>query len=107
MLWTVSAEALSILKEVFVTLTLGRHPLKIWVFVADITNELILGLDILRAYGASVDLRHQTLCLEEEEVSLWSPEARLHPFSPAAAKDYVIHAQCEGIVMANWRVHSE
>jgi hypothetical protein len=27
-----------------------------WVFVANITDELILGLDILRAYDASVDI---------------------------------------------------
>jgi hypothetical protein len=43
--------------------TLGRLPLEIWVFVANITDELILGLDILRAYNASMDL----LCLGEEE----------------------------------------
>jgi hypothetical protein len=54
-------------------LTLGRSPLKIWVFVANIRNEFILGLDILRAYGASVDLGHQMLHHAEEEVSLWSP----------------------------------
>jgi hypothetical protein len=29
--------------------TLGRLPLEIWMLVADITDELILGLDILRA----------------------------------------------------------
>jgi hypothetical protein len=38
MLQMVSGEALQILKEVFLTLTLGWHPLKIWVFVANITN---------------------------------------------------------------------
>jgi hypothetical protein len=62
-----------ILKEAFVTLTLGRRPLEIWVFIADITDELILGLDILRTYNASMDLGHQILRLREEEVSLWSP----------------------------------
>jgi hypothetical protein len=54
-LQTVSGEALPILKEVFLTLILGRRPLKIWVFVADITNENILGLDILFAYNEFVD----------------------------------------------------
>jgi hypothetical protein len=53
-LQTVSGEALAILKEVFLTLTLGRSSLKIWVFVADITNGFILGLDILPTYDASV-----------------------------------------------------
>jgi hypothetical protein len=56
---TVSGETLPILKEVFLILTLGCRPLKIWVFVANITNELILGLDILHTYDASVDLGRQ------------------------------------------------
>jgi hypothetical protein len=89
-----------LLKEVFLTLTLGRRPLKIWVFVANITNEFILGLDILRAYNASVDIGLQTLRLAEEEVSLWSPGAGPRPSSLVVAKDQVIPALCEGIVMA-------
>jgi hypothetical protein len=72
-LQTVFGEALSVLKEVFLTLNLGRHLLKIWVFVANITKGFILGLDILRAYNASVDIGRQTLRLAEEKVSLWSP----------------------------------
>jgi hypothetical protein len=47
-------------KKVFLTLKLGRRPIKIWVSVANITNEFILGLDKLRAYDASVDLGRQT-----------------------------------------------
>jgi hypothetical protein len=69
-LQTVSGEALPVLKEVFLTLSLGRRPLKIWVFVANITNDFILGLDILRAYDASVDIGRQTLRLAEEEIPL-------------------------------------
>jgi hypothetical protein len=69
------------LKEVFLTLTLGRRPLKIWVFVANITNEFILGLNILRAYDASVDIGRQTLRLAEEEIPLWSPGAGPRPSS--------------------------
>lgn len=37
----VSEEALPILKEVFLTLTLRQCPVKIWVFVVNITNEFI------------------------------------------------------------------
>jgi hypothetical protein len=74
--------------------------LKIWVFVADTTNEFILGLDILRAYNASVDIGRQTLRLAEEEISLWSPGAGPRPSSLVVAKDQVIPAQCEKIVMA-------
>jgi hypothetical protein len=52
---------------------MGRHPLKIWVFITNITNEFILGLDILHAYEISVDPGRQTLHLAEEKVSPWSP----------------------------------
>jgi hypothetical protein len=96
----VSGEVLPILKEVSLTLTLGWRPLKIWVFVANITDELILGLDILSAYNASLDIGRQTLQLVEEEISLWSPEAGPRPSSLVVVKDHVIPAQCEGIVMA-------
>jgi hypothetical protein len=73
-----------------------------WVFIADITYELILGLDILRAYDASMDIGCQTLRLAEEEVLLWSPQDGSGPSSlrVAIAKHHVIPAQCEGIVMA-------
>jgi hypothetical protein len=99
-LQTVSGESLSILKEILPTLTFGRRPLSMWVFVANITDELILGLDILRAYDASVDIGRQTLRLADEEVSLKSSRAGPRPSSPAVRNDHVIPAQCEGIVMA-------
>jgi hypothetical protein len=94
-----------ILKQVFLSLTLGRGPLKIWVFVANITNEFILGLEILRPYNASVNIGRQTLRLAEEEISLWSPAAGTRPSNLVMAKDLVIHAQCEGIVMARLQRH--
>jgi hypothetical protein len=52
---------------------LGRGLLKISVLIANITNEFILGLDILHAYKTLVDLGHQMLRLAEDEVLLWSP----------------------------------
>jgi hypothetical protein len=55
---------------------LGRRPLRIWVLVADITDELFLGLDILRAYDASVDVGSHVLWMGREKVSLWNPRAR-------------------------------
>jgi hypothetical protein len=58
---------------------------KIRVFVADITNVLILGLDILLAYYASVDLGRQTLRLAEEEESLWST-GRVSCFQPGSGQ---------------------
>jgi hypothetical protein len=83
-----------IIKEVFLTLNLGQSPLKIRVFIADIT-EFILGLDILRAYDASVDTGCQH-CPAEEGVSLWSPGVGPRPFSLVVAKP----AQRGGIIMA-------
>jgi hypothetical protein len=71
-----------------------------WVFVANITDELLLALDILRAYDATVDIGRQTLRLADEAVSLWKPRAGPRPSSPVVAEDHVIPAQCEGIVMA-------
>jgi hypothetical protein len=99
MLQTVSGDTLPILKEVFLTLTLGWCPHKIWVFVAIVTNKFILGLDILHAYDASLNLGRQTLCLAEEEVSQWSPEVGHQPSSLVVARDQLIPAQCEGVVM--------
>jgi hypothetical protein len=40
---------------------LWRRPLRMWVSVANITDELILGLDLLRAYDGSVDIGRQKL----------------------------------------------
>jgi hypothetical protein len=91
--------------KVFLTLTLGRRPLKTWVLVADISNELILGLDILRAYDTSVDIGRQTLRLAGEEVSLWCPGVGPRPSSLIVEEDLVIPAQCEGTVMARVESH--
>jgi hypothetical protein len=100
MLQTVSGESLPILKEVLLTLILGRRPLRMRVFITNITNEFILGLDILCTYDASVDLGRQTPHLAEEELSLWNQGAGPHPSSLVVAKDQVIPAKCEGILMA-------
>ena len=42
-------------------MTLARRTLRIWVFVTDVTDEFILGLDFLRVYDASVDLERHLL----------------------------------------------
>jgi hypothetical protein len=55
-LQTASGETIPVLKEALVELTLGRRAMRIWMFVAEVTDEFILGLDVLRAYDASVDL---------------------------------------------------
>jgi len=55
-LQTAAGETILVLKEAFVELALGRWALRIWVFVTEVTDEFILGLDVLRAYDASMDL---------------------------------------------------
>lgn len=57
----VSGETIPVLKEVLVELTLGQSALKIWVFITEITDELILELDVLRAYDTLLDLGHHVI----------------------------------------------
>jgi hypothetical protein len=46
-LQTASGETIPVVKEARVELTLGQRTLGIWMFVADIKDDFILGLDIL------------------------------------------------------------
>jgi predicted aspartyl protease len=66
-LQTASGETIPVVKEAHVELTMGRRTLRSWVFVADI-KDFILGLDILRAYDASVDIGCRVLRLGRDEV---------------------------------------
>jgi hypothetical protein len=61
-----------------------------WVFVENITDGLILGLDKLRAYDASVYIGRQKLHLAEEGISLCSPEAGPRTTSLVVAKEHVV-----------------
>ena len=65
-LQTASGETILVLKEAFVEVTLGRRALRIWVFVAEVTDEFILGLDVLLAYDASMDIGRYFLRLGQE-----------------------------------------
>jgi hypothetical protein len=53
---------------------MGRRPPKSWVFVAEISYDFILRLDILRARNACMDLGHGVLRLGDVEAPQWSPE---------------------------------
>jgi hypothetical protein len=57
-----------VVKEAHVELTMGQCTLRSWVFVADIRDDFILGLDILRAHDASVDIGRHVLRLGQDEV---------------------------------------
>jgi predicted aspartyl protease len=67
-LQTASGETMPVMKEAHVKLTIGQRTLRSWVFVADIADDLILGLDILRAQDASVDIGRRVLRLGQDEV---------------------------------------
>jgi hypothetical protein len=64
-----------IVKKVLVELTLGQRALKIWVFVADMWDEFILGLHILWAYDESVDVGCHVLRLGQEVPAREAPTA--------------------------------
>ena len=99
-LQTASGETIPVIKQSQVELTLGRRPIRIWVFVAEITDEFILGLDVLRAYDAFVDLGRHLLRLGQEEVTLWEPDAQPKSIRITLASEEVIPARCERVVMA-------
>jgi hypothetical protein len=103
-LHTVSGEFLPILKQFMISLNLGRRPLRMRDFMENITDKLILGLDKLRAYEASVDVGLQKLRLDEEELSLCSPGAGPCPSSLVVAKENVIRSQREGEMMARMEI---
>jgi hypothetical protein len=98
-LQTVSGEAFTILKEVFLVHP-GAAPTENFVLVISTMNEFILGLDVVHAYDVSVNLGRQTLRLAEEEVSLWSPGTGPRPLSLVVITDQLIPAQCKGVVVA-------
>ena len=89
-----------LLKEALVELSLGRIALRIWVFVTEVMDEFILGLGVLRAYNASVDLLRCRLRLGQEEVTVWRPGAQLKSARLSLVGDEVIPARCERMVMA-------
>ncbi|XP_069698171.1 uncharacterized protein [Periplaneta americana] len=71
---TASGESLPIQREVFLDLTLGKRKLEMWVFVANITEDVVLGLDAMRLLDATVDVRRRILRLGRDEVFLMDAE---------------------------------
>jgi hypothetical protein len=55
-LQTASGKTIPVLKETLIELTLGWRALRIWMRIMEVTEEFILGSDVLRAYDATVDL---------------------------------------------------
>jgi hypothetical protein len=72
-LQTASGATTPVVEEERVELTLGLRTLRIWVFVTYITDDFFLGLDILQAYNASVDVGRHVLRLGHDEVPVREP----------------------------------
>jgi len=68
------------------------------VFTAEVTDEFILGLDVLWAYDASVDLGRHLLRLGQE-VTLYRSGAQSTSSRLSPVCDEVIPARCEKLVM--------
>jgi hypothetical protein len=94
-----SRETIPVLKGALVELNLGRSALKIYVFVAEITDMFILGPDVLRICDVSMDLGRHMLRLGRE-VLLWRPGGRPRSSRLTLASDKVIPAKCETVVTA-------
>ena len=62
-LQTASGDTITVLKEALIELSLGQRALRFWVFITEITDEFILGIDVLWAYDVSVDLGRHLLHL--------------------------------------------
>jgi hypothetical protein len=66
--------------------------------VASITDEFILGLNVLRTHDASVDFGRRVLRLDDKKVSLCSSELRLHLSPYMNGKGDVVATQCRRVV---------
>ena len=74
-------------------------------FVAEVTDEFILRLDVLWAYVASVDIERHLLRLGLEEIILWRPGTLPISVRLCLVGDVVIPARCERVVMAKLGAH--
>jgi hypothetical protein len=94
---TASGHTLPIMKEVLVKLIMGRRPLIKWVCVANITEEFILGLDVMYAHDAIVDLRRRVLRMGDDEVPLWNPWVPPSSTPCTMGNSKVAAARCAGV----------
>ena len=74
-------------------------------FVAEITDKYILGLEVLRDYDASVDLERQLLQLCQVEVMVCRTGAKPKSSSISLVGEEMIPARSEKVVMARLEAH--
>jgi hypothetical protein len=89
----ISGQAIPVLKEALVRLTLGNSTLILWVQVADITEEFSLGLDVMYKHDVVVDLKRHVLRVGGEEVPLRRP----YRVSCTVANGEIAEARCETV----------
>jgi hypothetical protein len=92
-----------VLKKALVDLALEQSTLCIWLFITKITDQFILGLEILRAYDTVTDLKHSVLQMGQEEVLLWHSHAWPQPSLYMMASNDVIPVQCDKSLLSNWK----
>jgi len=80
--------------EALVEPNMGRRPLMICVFVEDITDEYILGLEVLWDYDMSVDLEHHLLRLDHVGVMVWRTGAQPKFSRISLVGNEMVPAQC-------------
>jgi hypothetical protein len=90
-----SGKIIPVLKEPLVELTLGHSALQIWMFVAEITKEFILGQNVIRASDAPrvATGPRSGVALESRSTTTIIP-----PYS--LASDGVIPTRCKRVVTA-------
>jgi hypothetical protein len=72
-LQSVSGHRIPVLKEVLVTLNLGKCQITTWALVANTVAEFTLGIEVMYAYGVILDLKHHLLQIGGQAVPLRRP----------------------------------
>ena len=97
---TASGDNLPVVKEALLELTLGRSTVRLWVFVARVAEEVILGLDALRSHDATVDVGRRILRLGRDEVTLRGPNEPPGICKVTLVGEVVVPARSEVVVRA-------
>ncbi|KAK9747283.1 Zinc knuckle [Popillia japonica] len=65
-----TGESAAIHGEVQMSLTIGRTRIEHWVLVADIEEEVMLGVDVMRPHGFNLDLENGVIRVGSDEIVL-------------------------------------
>jgi RNase H-like domain found in reverse transcriptase/Reverse transcriptase (RNA-dependent DNA polymerase)/Integrase zinc binding domain/Integrase core domain/gag-polyprotein putative aspartyl protease len=102
---TATGETTPVYGETTLDIMLGRKSIRHRVLVADIMDEVILGLDFLRDHGIIVDVGSSVLHIGNEEVVMSPPEeAKCVVQQVVLKKDVLLPARTEGDVLVEFGV---